>query len=161
MFENLLSYLLLYILAIIGVIVRTVLPYAQKQAEGQNLPFDTRYAWSAFISAIAALSELMTLSFITYQASNIDPFNILPPMAAAIVGFLFGLGNNEIINRLMPDSKLTSTATVSTAPATPTVTATTTAPTIAPPPPPVPSTELSDYQKEKLAEAFKLALNAV
>ena len=162
MFENVYSYLLLYILTIVGVVVRTILPYAQKQAEGQNLPFDTRYAWSGFISVVAALSELMTLSFVTVQATAIDPFNILPPMAAAIVGFLFGLGNNEIINRLMPGSKIASTATASTVPATPTVTATT-AP-MPPPPPPspaVPSTTLSDYQKEKLAEAFKLALNAV
>ena len=158
MFENVYSYLLLYILTIVGVVVRTILPYAQKQAEGQNLPFDTRYAWSAFISAIAALSELMTLSFITYQASNIDPFNILPPMAAAIVGFLFGLGNNEIINRLIPGSELSSTATTTSPPVPPTPTVTTAPPVIAAPPVDPP---LSDAQKQKLVEAFKAAVSSV
>jgi hypothetical protein len=159
MFENLLSYILLYVLTAIGVLLRTILPYAQKQAEGQNLPFDNRYFWSAFISIIAAVTELMTISFITYQATTIDPFNILPPMATAIVGFLFGLGNNEIINRLIPGSNLPANTTSIPANTPSTAANTTSIPT---PTASSPASQpaLSEEQKQKLLEAFKTALSA-
>jgi len=82
----------------IGIIFRTLLPYIQKKAEGQELPFEPRYIWMAVFAWMTVQVEMATL----LMNGPEDVVGTLPVKAAALIGFFVGLGNNEMLNRIFP-----------------------------------------------------------
>jgi len=85
-----------FVFVIVGVLVRTLLPWLKKRAENPDIPFDTRFAYTAILGVITAYIEVgAVLAEAPYALAN------LPTRLAILVGFFFGLGNNEIWNRIL------------------------------------------------------------
>ena len=89
-----------FICVLIGALVRTFLPYLQKKAEADKasepFTFEPRYLWTALLAIVTAFIEAMALT-------AADPYILvdLPIRFAIIAGFFFGLGNNELWNRIL------------------------------------------------------------
>ena len=90
------SELLFYLFVIIGVLVRTLLPYLKKKAENPETPFDPKFGYTAILAIITAYIELAAVLVESPYA-----IAALPPRLAILTGFFFGMGNNEIWNRIL------------------------------------------------------------
>lgn len=100
MLENLLDnpWFVMELAITIGIVFRTLLPWIQKKAEGQELPFEPRYIWMAVFAWMTVQVEMATL----LMNGPEDIVGTLPIKAAALIGFFVGLGNNEMWNRIFP-----------------------------------------------------------
>lgn len=100
MIEEYLAEIIFQIFLLVGIIFRTALPYVKKRAEaeqaGESITFDPKFGWTAFLGWLTAEVELAVI----YAES---PYLVatLPIRFAAIAGFFFGVGNNEIWNRIL------------------------------------------------------------
>jgi hypothetical protein len=85
-----------FLFVIIGVVVRTILPWLKKKAENPETPFDPKFGYTAILGVILAYIEVAaTLAEAPYALAE------LPTRLAILSGFFFGLGNNELCNRIL------------------------------------------------------------
>jgi len=86
-----------FLAVLVGVLTRTFLPYLKKKRDAKgDFSFDPTYAWTAVYAIITAFVEVMVL-----LAG--DPYALvdLSPYLALLSGFFFGMGNNELWNRIL------------------------------------------------------------
>lgn len=85
-----------FLFVIVGVAVRTLLPWLKKRAENPETRFDPKFGYTAILGVILAYIEVAAiLAEAPYALAN------LPTRMAILGGFFFGLGNNEICNRIL------------------------------------------------------------
>jgi hypothetical protein len=88
--------LIFSIAVIVGVLIRTVLPYLKKKIDDPTTKFDPKFGYTAILALITTGIEMAAfLAEDPYILAN------LPPRLAALSGFFFGIGNNEILNRIL------------------------------------------------------------
>jgi len=87
---------------LLGVIIRTLLPWLEKKAADPTIAFDPKFVWTAVLAIITALIEMAAI-----LAMAPDQFTVLSPLLAFLSGFFFGLGNNELVNRILHRGKTT------------------------------------------------------
>lgn len=92
--------LIFSIAVVLGVLVRTVLPYLKKKIDDPTTQFDPKFGYTAILALITTGVEIAA-----FMAENPDAIANLPPRLAALAGFFFGLGNNEIWNRILHKGK--------------------------------------------------------
>jgi len=85
-----------FLFVIVGVLVRTLLPYLKKKAENPETKFDPKFGYTAILAVITSYVEIAAVS-----AESPDILVNLPVRLAILAGFFFGLGNNEIWNRIL------------------------------------------------------------
>jgi len=85
---------------LIGVAVRTFLPYLKKKAENPETRFDPKFGYTAILAIITTYIEVAALL-------AEDPYVLanLSTRLAILAGFFFGMGNNEIWNRILHRSR--------------------------------------------------------
>jgi hypothetical protein len=88
--------LIFSIAVIIGVLIRTILPFLKKKIDDPTTKFDPKFGYTAILALITTGIEMAA-----FLAE--DPYILahLPPRLAALSGFFFGIGNNEIWNRIL------------------------------------------------------------
>ena len=85
-----------FLFVMVGVVVRTLLPYMKKKAEGGAEYFDPKFAYTAILGVVLAYIELAAiLAEDPYALANI------PLRLAILMGFFFGMGNSELCNRIL------------------------------------------------------------
>ena len=92
--------LIFAIAVVLGVLIRTGLPYLKKKADDPTTKFDPKFGYTAILALISTGVEVAA-----FMAE--DPYILanLPFRLAALAGFFFGLGNNEIWNRILHKGK--------------------------------------------------------
>ena len=86
-----------YFAVLIGVVVRTILPWLTKKADDPTLSFDPKFVWTAILAIITAFIEL---GVVLIDAP--DALSMIPSLKlVGLMGFFFGMGNNEIWNRIL------------------------------------------------------------
>lgn len=90
------SELTFFLAVMLGVFVRTLLPYLKKKVEDPTVKFDSKFGYTAILSLITAYVELASA-----LAENPYVLVNLPLRLAFLIGFFFGMGNNEIWNRIL------------------------------------------------------------
>jgi len=99
--ENLLAPELLFTIGLLlGVILRTLLPWLKKKAEDPTIAFDPKFVWTAILAVI-----LTTIEMAAILAGAPDQLATLDLRLAFFGGFFFGLGNNELVNRILHSGK--------------------------------------------------------
>lgn len=91
---------LLLLGVLLGVLTRTFLPWLTKKAVDPEIPFDPKFVWTAILAIITTGIELAAIL-------SVDPnqMAVLGQRFALLAGFFFGLGNNEIWNRILHKGK--------------------------------------------------------
>jgi len=84
----------------LGVLLRTLLPWLEKKAADPQLAFDPKFVWTAILSLITAFIEVAAI-----LADSPTAFTTFGPLLAFLSGLFFGLGNNEIWNRILHRGK--------------------------------------------------------
>jgi len=77
----------------IGILFRFLVPYYRKYKAGEITEWDNRYLYEA----IAAFLSALGMSFPLVISQTIPPLWVI----ALLVGFVFGLGNGDLINEVM------------------------------------------------------------
>lgn len=90
------SELAFFLAVVLGVVVRTLLPYLKKKAEDPTVKFDPKFGYTAILGVITAYIEIAAV-----MAETPDILANLPVRLAILAGFFFGLGNNELLNRIL------------------------------------------------------------
>jgi len=90
------SELAFFLSIILGVAVRTLLPYLKKKIEDPEVKFDPKFGYTAILAVIISHIEIASV-----MAENPYVLANLPVRLAILAGFFFGLGNNEIVNRIL------------------------------------------------------------
>lgn len=85
-----------FLAVLLGVAVRTFLPFLKKKAEDPETRFDPRFGYTAILAVITAYIEIAAI-----LAEAPEALINLPTRLAILTGFFFGMGNNEVINRLV------------------------------------------------------------
>lgn len=80
---------------LLGVAVRTLLPYLKKKAENPEVRFDPKFGYTAILALLMTYIEVAAM-----LAENPYALANLPTRLAILAGFFFGMGNLEIVNRL-------------------------------------------------------------
>jgi len=92
--------LLFYLGMLLGVILRTLLPWLKKKAEDPTIKFDPRFVWTATLAVISTFIEVAAI-----LAGDPTVIINLGLRFALLAGFFFGLGNNELWNRILHSGK--------------------------------------------------------
>jgi len=85
-----------FVFVIIGVLVRTLLPYLKKKAENPETKFDPKFGYTAILAVITSYVEIAAV-----LAESPGILVNLPIRLTILAGFFFGLGNNEVWNRIL------------------------------------------------------------
>lgn len=100
MIEGITPDLLVTIGVILGVLTRTLLPWLKKKATDPTIPFDPKFGYTAILALITTGIEIATVLSV-----NPNQLAVLGTRFALLAGFFFGLGNNEIWNRILHKGK--------------------------------------------------------
>lgn len=84
------------IFLVLGVIIRTLLPWLKKKADDPSVAFDPKFVYTAILGLISTYVELAAV-----LAEAPYALAALPTRLAILMGFFFGMGNNELWNRIL------------------------------------------------------------
>jgi len=84
----------------IGVLIRTGLPYLKKKFDDPATKFDPKFGYTAILALLTTGVEVAA-----FLAEDPNILANLPLRLAALAGFFFGLGNNELWNRILHKGK--------------------------------------------------------
>ena len=76
---------------LVGVVLRTALPFIKKIQEGEDIVFDKKYVYTALGSILGTYGILLGLL-------NANPMLAVNPIILGLIAFIFGYGDTEIIN---------------------------------------------------------------
>jgi len=85
-----------FLFVVVGVATRTLLPFLKKRAEDPETRFDPKFGYTAILGVILAYIEVAAI-----LAEAPEALVSLPTRLAILGGFFFGLGNNELCNRIL------------------------------------------------------------